>query len=74
MARLTQPEKNRMIHDRGCYTPEDRSEVWRLLAIITEMNNREEQIEDDGDYTINLSEEQVNGSVDLIELHDQFND
>lgn len=73
MARLTQPEKNRMIHDRGCYTPEDRSEVWRLLAIITEMNNREEQVEDD-DYTINLSEEQVNGSVDLIELHDQFND
>ena len=74
MARPTQPEKNRMIHARGCYTSEDRGDIWRLIAVITEMNNREEEVEDDADYTINLSEEQVDEPVDLIELHDQIND
>jgi hypothetical protein len=74
MPRLTEPEKNRMIHDRGYMTSEERSEIWRILSVITEMNAREEQIEDDENYAINLSEEQIGEPVDLIELHNQIND
>lgn len=61
MAKVTEPEKNRMIHDRGYMTSEERSEVWRILAVIAEMNNREMQLDEEEE-------------VDLIELHDQIND